>query len=525
MNKLMHRDALYKGLLPLILCLALTVSLAGHVSGAEQMGAGFQVRGFHLDLRVQVMKMPALRAFAHQLSENGINTLIMEWEASYPYQQHQVISNRYAYSREEVKSFVAYCDSLGIDVIPLQQSFGHVEYILRHYRYRDLREDQKDFSQVNPLKEDLCKALFTDLYRDLIETHTSDYIHIGGDETYLLGHSKESQEKIARVGRGRLYGDYLKMLCELVVSLGKRPIVWADIALKYPDAFRDLPKETVFVDWNYGWPLDRFGDHRQLVESGYEVWGAPSIRSHPDNYFLADWNKHFLNIQSFVPQARELGYKGIVMTSWSTSGIYSPVFESSSDIIDLPAIRRVYPLTGFNLLVAAYFESLRSADALDINKFVHTYTRETYGFDDAAADVFWRALTMTPYEVTQGRVSHPGMTVSALRDSAMLASNLFRQLKPSKNQDEFAHYLLMSDIRTFYLECMAVEYQLNLPDLGGATPGELADRLRRLHPEELDKRFIDLQKHAFYLSELNLENELRNARLKSLLAKLEKVTD
>src|SRR5690606_37561971 len=97
--------------------------------------------------------------------------------------------------------------------------------------------------------------------------------------------------------------------------------------------------------------------------------------------------------------------------------------------------------------------------------------------------------------------------------------------KPSKNQDEFAHYLLMSDIRTFYLECMAVEYQLNLPGLGGATPGELADHLHRLHPKELDQRFIDLQKHAFYLSELNLENELRNARLKSLLAKLEKTTD
>ena len=52
----------------------------------------FKVKGFHLDLRIQVMKMPALKAFAKKLSQNGINTLVMEWEATYPYQKHAVIS-------------------------------------------------------------------------------------------------------------------------------------------------------------------------------------------------------------------------------------------------------------------------------------------------------------------------------------------------------------------------------------------------------------------------------------------------
>ena len=105
------------------------------------------------------------KRFAKKISENGINTLLMEWEATYPYQKHSVISSRYAYTREEIRSFIAYCNSLKIDVVPLQQSFGHVEYILKHPRYKALREDQKDFSQVNPLKEKLCKELFTDLFK------------------------------------------------------------------------------------------------------------------------------------------------------------------------------------------------------------------------------------------------------------------------------------------------------------------------------------------------------------------------
>lgn len=71
--------------------------------------------------------------------------LIMEWEGTYPFKNHPLIPNQYAYTREEVVDVVNYCEELGIDVIPLQQSVGHVEYNLRHYRYKELREDQKIF--------------------------------------------------------------------------------------------------------------------------------------------------------------------------------------------------------------------------------------------------------------------------------------------------------------------------------------------------------------------------------------------
>lgn len=79
----------------------------------------FAIKGFHIDLRCEVMTMPALKNFAKELAEFGINTIIMEWEGSYPYDKHATISNKYAYSREEVRSFVSYCSTLGIDVIPL----------------------------------------------------------------------------------------------------------------------------------------------------------------------------------------------------------------------------------------------------------------------------------------------------------------------------------------------------------------------------------------------------------------------
>ena len=165
----------------------------------------FAVKGFHLDLRIQVMKMDALKAFAKKLSEQGINTLVMEWEATYPFEKHPLIPNKYAYKKEEIKSFIKYCGDIGIDVIPLQQSFGHVEYVLRHERYKDLREDQKDYSQVCPSEEEGDKRLFTDLFTELAATHPSKYFHIGGDETYLLGHCENAKQKLLK----RVHRNYI----------------------------------------------------------------------------------------------------------------------------------------------------------------------------------------------------------------------------------------------------------------------------------------------------------------------------
>ena len=484
----------------------------------------FVVKGFHLDLRIQVMKMDALKAFAKKLSEQGINTLVMEWEGTYPFESHPLIPNKYAYTKEEIKSFISYCSSIGIDVIPLQQSFGHVEYILRHERYKDLREDQKDYSQVCPLEEEGNKKLFTDLFTELAATHPSKYFHIGGDETYLLGHCEKCKAKAAKEGTSKLYIDHIKMLCDIVISLGKIPVMWADIALKHPEALKLLPKQTVLVDWNYGWDMNNFGDHEKLMQSGFEVWGAPSIRSHPDNYFLTQWEKHFKNIRDFIPACRQLGYKGMIMTSWSTSGQYSTVWETSDDIVDLYAIRHVYPITGFNMLLSAYTKSLQTQKALDIAEFIKTYSKEQYGFDDQQSLSFWKAITMCPYEIKQGKVSAPGITVSQLADSQALAVKTLYELQPQKNKEEFEQYRLMADIRMLYLTYQKIEAEVNDPDFSNSKVPSVLTQLKKLLSDAklIDPRFINLNKNTLYVSELQEENNLRNSKINLLYQRLAK---
>ncbi|MDP4292023.1 MAG: beta-N-acetylhexosaminidase, partial [Bacteroidota bacterium] len=311
--------------------------------------------------------------------------------------------------------------------------------------------------------------------------------------------------------------------CDIVIKLGKRPLVWADIALKYPEAIKLLPKETIFVDWNYGWDMNKFGDHAKLMESGFEIWGSPSLRCSPDNYSLTQWEKHFDNIRDFIPAARKLGYKGMIMTSWSTSGLYSMVNETNTDLVDLYAIRHVYPLTGFNLLLAAYTEGINSQHPLDIHQFITEYCNTTYGFNKAQSAAFWNALKAAPYEVNAGKVvNKPGLSLQGLLDSARLSAKEFHELKPLKNRNEFEQYRLMADIRVQYLAFQNIEKQVNEASF---TISQIPFVLKQLEDlmakdEGLSRRFTALNKGYYHPSEIEAENQLRKARIQLLYDRL-----
>lgn len=68
-------------------------------------------------------------------------------------------------------------------------------------------------------------------------------------------------------GTQRLYLDFVKELCEYVVSKGKTPMFWGDIICEFPEAVQELPKETICLNWGYDadWPED---STRKLSEAG-----------------------------------------------------------------------------------------------------------------------------------------------------------------------------------------------------------------------------------------------------------------
>jgi len=476
------------------------------------MSSPFARTGLHLDLRVQIPPIRALRGLATQAADLGLDTLVLEWEASYPFARHPLIPNCQAYTPAEVADFLAHCAGLGLEVIPLQQCFGHVEYILHHERYAALRESAKDFCQVCPDCADEAVPLFTELFAELAATHTSEFLHIGGDETYLLGHCPACRAKAERHGKSSLYVDYFKRVAAAVVKLGKRPVLWADMLLKHPAAAAEMPRECVFVDWNYGWESNHFGDLAKLRATGIEFWGAPGMRSSPDNHSLTTWETHFNNLRDFIPFARKSDYRAVILTSWSTSGLYGYQWEKPGEVIDLLPMRRVYPISGFNILLAAFREALRADRVFDPRTFVVGYGRDHFGLDAWGGAALWRALT------ADATLLQPGVKLAPIATAVRRAKKLLTDLRPIRHREEFEHLRLMANLRDFHVRFKQLEERLNSPWLTPARQPAAVRALAALRRElgPLDRKFARLNRPILHPRELRDELAYRSGKLIAL---------
>jgi len=203
--------------------------------------------------------------------------------------------------------------------------------------------------------------------------------------------------------------------------------------------------------------------------------------------------------------------------------VYSPTYESEDDLVELYALRHVYPISGFDILISAYIKTINSDKPLDIDQFIKYYCRSTFGFDQRQSEQFQKALFTAPYTITNGKVNAPGhMTVDELLDSAAWASKIFNGLQPEKNINMFDHFQLMADIRVYYLSFMEIEKEVNSDGFSrDKIPGYLT-RLKALMNEdsELDKRFRILNQDLLYTTAIDEENNLRNQKIYNLYNRL-----
>lgn len=462
--------------------------------------ARFEQTIFHLDLRIQVMTPAALHALATQLARLGYSGLIIEWEATFPYRRHATISNAQAYSPAEVRAFLAHCAGLRLEVIPLQQCFGHVEYILRHPRYTHLREDERDRCQFCAREIDAARTLLRELLADLREFHPGGWIHLGGDETYLLGHCPACRAFADQHSLARLYTEFMNEMLREAKRAGFKPLVWADMLLKHPACLDLLPKDTVLIDWNYGWAPDRFGPPETLLQAGFEVWGAAALRSSPDNHSLTCWKRHFDNIAEFVPRALRTGYRNMVLTSWSTSGLYGYEWDDNWEALEILPMRRVYPLSGFSLLLAAFAAAVQSPSTFAAREFILRYSRARFGFGADEAASFARGL-LRPH----------------LKPAPELAT-----LQPRRHRTEFAHLQLTAAFTAIHAAYRRIQARAQSPTFQRAHKPALARRLHTLlqASDELERTFRRLQRGYLAPAEIDADIRYRQLPLRNLLARL-----
>ena len=157
----------------------------------------FERRGYMLDIsRNKVPKMETLYQIVDLLAAWKINEFQLYIEHTFAYKNHKdAWEGCSPMTANEIRDLDEYCRERFIDLVPNQNSFGHMENWLRHDRYKELAEcptdcatkwGKRSLTSLDPTNPKSFK-LMQELYAELLPNFSSQYFNIGCDETVELG--------------------------------------------------------------------------------------------------------------------------------------------------------------------------------------------------------------------------------------------------------------------------------------------------------------------------------------------------
>ena len=220
----------------------------------------------------------------------------------------------------QARELVAYAAKYHITIIPEQEAFGHLHYLLNWETYNQLAETPHGHVLAPGQPESLAftKRMFTELASEF----PSPFLHLGGDETVELGKGQTKPDVDAR-GLGPVYLDYMTKIITELKPLNRRLLFWGDIAMHDPALLKTLPadvkQQTIAVAWEYNPQPKGYGPWiRPFTDAGIECWVAPSVNNMSRVY--PNYNNGLTNIQQFTAQGQASGCTGQLNTVWNDDG-------------------------------------------------------------------------------------------------------------------------------------------------------------------------------------------------------------
>lgn len=291
----------------------------------------FPARGVMLDIsRDKVYRMDTLYELVDRLAGWKINQLQLYTEHTFAYRNHPVVwANASPMTGEEIMALDAYCRERFIELVPNQNSFGHLERWLVHEPYAAMAEthDYYDtpwdglrlkgpFSLAPEHPGSL--AWITGLYDELLPHFTSKMFNVGCDETVDLGQGA-SKEICAARGKGRVYFDFLMRLYADLSRRGYTMQFWGDIINNdHPELAALLPRDVIALNWGYDSTHPFDVECARFAESGVPYYVCPgtsswcSIAGRTDNALG--------NLLNAAENGLKYGAIGFLNTDWGDRG-------------------------------------------------------------------------------------------------------------------------------------------------------------------------------------------------------------
>ncbi|KAJ9592969.1 hypothetical protein L9F63_015339 [Diploptera punctata] len=296
----------------------------------------------HLDLKGAPPRVSYYEEFFPLIRNLGATGVLIEYEDMFPFNGPllQDLPAYNAYSISDIKRILHLAASNDLQVIPLIQTFGHLEFLLKLQRFMELREVQKYPQFTFPNK--FCKShrITVCVVHQIVALHPGiKYLHIGCDEVYYLGEC---------VRCGLMMVDHQWSKKQLFLHHQGSPIRYIRekhreiVPLTWDDEFRDLsaselvewgiPKLLEPVVWKY--TPDVVNSIASEVWNKYAavfpaVWIASAFKgaTGSDKYITDISENHHSWMDIISLYSSQLKFKGIFITGWQRYDHFSVLCE------------------------------------------------------------------------------------------------------------------------------------------------------------------------------------------------------
>lgn len=292
--------------------------------------ADFSMRGFYHDVtRGKVPTLKTLKELVDKLAFYKLNQLQLYIEHTFAFSKiPELWFDKDPLTADEILELDQYCKLNHVELIPSLATFGHLYELLRIKRFEHLNELDIKASEIPYCFHDRMMHYTVDvsqdesfeLVRSMIEEYlplfSSKYFNICGDETVDLGKGKNKQ-KADTLTSGRLYVDFLNKLISVVKENGKTAMFWGDIVTHWPNLFQEIPKDTIFLNWDYS-PNVLDTVTKQFSQAGVSQVVCPGTLGW--SRFANNINDASMNISKMVAHGKKYNAIGVLTTDWGDCG-------------------------------------------------------------------------------------------------------------------------------------------------------------------------------------------------------------
>ncbi|XP_005407253.1 PREDICTED: hexosaminidase D isoform X2 [Chinchilla lanigera] len=303
----------------------------------------FKMRLVHLDFKGAPPKVSYLSEIFPLFRALGANGLLIEYEDMFPYEGHlRLLRATHAYSPSEVTEILRLARCSELEVIPLVQTFGHMEFVLKHSAFAHLREVAFFPNTLNPHEAESL-ALVSAMIDQVLGLHKdARWLHIGCDEVYYLGEGEASKQWLQKEqnSQAKLYLSHIRAVASHVLSQhpSTTPLVWDDMLRDIPQdqlAASGVPQLVEPVLWDYSADIDV---HAKVLlmekyrECGFlRLWAASAFKGATGaNQALPPVQHHLRNHAQWLQVAGRGPadtLQGIILTGWQRYDHFSVLCE------------------------------------------------------------------------------------------------------------------------------------------------------------------------------------------------------